>query len=268
MPFPIPLSAAALTTFERCPRQFQYLYLDRMGFASSSPEQAWGRQFHRLVELHTQGSPVEDRWSALDPQVQKWWRVFEASPHWEPDGEVRSELSLWAQIQGWRIVARLDRLVIPSSADLAPIQILDWKTSRYRPTQLELAQSWQVKLYPLLVWHLSEALVGSSISPEQIRLTFWYTHHPGSPHVIPYTQAQLEQDWAYLQQTLVKIEQAATQGFPMTPQGSICEQCPFRGVCFGLMPLPPSPETLTTPAGIPEADQDIDWDPEDDGTRS
>ncbi|NJO85887.1 MAG: PD-(D/E)XK nuclease family protein, partial [Synechococcaceae cyanobacterium RM1_1_27] len=145
------LSAAALSTFARCARQFRHLYLDQLSLPANTPEQERGRQFHRLVELHSQGQPVVDRLLGVDPQVQHWWQAFESSPHWDPQAEIRSELPLWTSLESWRIVARLDRLVLPDPTSRDPIEIIDWKTERQRPSDADLTHNWQVRLYPLLV---------------------------------------------------------------------------------------------------------------------
>ena len=230
------LSAAALSTFDRCARQFRYLYLDQLSLPANTLEQERGRQFHRLVELHAQGQPVADRLLGVNPQVQSWWQTFESSPHWDPQGEIRSELPLWASIESWRIVARLDRLVLPHPKSRDPIEIIDWKTDRQRPSNADLAHNWQARLYPLLVWLLGEQIIGMPISPEQLRLTFWYVNDPQDPFVLQYSLAQAHSDLDNLHQALQTLEQSAQQHFPMTTEPATCDRCPFQTLCFGLMP--------------------------------
>ncbi len=230
------LSAAALSTFDRCARQFRYLYLDQLSLPANTPEQERGRQFHRLVELHAQGQPVEDRLLGVDSQVQSWWHAFEASPHWDPQGEICSELPLWTALESWRIVARLDRLVLPDPTSRDPIEIIDWKTDRQRPSEADLANNWQVRLYPLLVWLLGEQIRGIPIAPEQIRLTFWYVKDPENPFVLDYSLSQAQEDLAFLHQALQSIERSGQHHFPMTTDRATCERCPFQNLCFGLMP--------------------------------
>lgn len=232
------LSASSLALLDHCPRLFRYVYLERLIWPAASVfehelEQRRGRQFHRLVEWHSRGRQVEPRLSALDEVVQQGWQVFLASPHAHPQGRVLAELPLWQRIEGFKLIARLDRLVIiPGS-----LHILDWKTERQRPRDEQLAQDWQVRLYPLLLCEVAQQLpLEGPFEPEQVQLTFWYVQHPQQPFHRYYSAAAYEQDLAHLRATLNHLRQLEAQDFPMTPHTERCNSCLFRSRCHGLLP--------------------------------
>lgn|GEM_PF-1782011 len=251
------LSASSLALLEHCPRLFRYVYLERLIWPAANLfehelEQRRGRQFHRLVEWYSRGRQVEPRLSALDEVVQQWWQVFLASPYAHPRGRVLAELPLWQRMEGFKLIARLDRLVITPGS----LHILDWKTERQRPGDEQLAQDWQVRLYPLLLCGLAIRASGTEhfqlpleapFCPEQIQLTLWYVQHPQQPFHLHYSAAAYEQDLAHLKATLSHLRQLETQDFPMTPHTERCDSCLFRSRCHGLLP-----------EGIPSQDL-TDW---------
>ncbi len=243
------LSAAALSLVDYCPRLFCYVYLERLIWPAADAfeheaEQQRGRQFHRLVEWYSLRRQVEPRLSALDETVRQWWRVFLASPHAQPQGRVLAELPLWQRIEGFNLTARLDRLVIAPGS----LHIVDWKTERQRPPDEELAQNWQVRLYPLLLCRVANQLpLAGPFEPEQVQLTFWYVQHPQQPFQLRYSAAAYERDLAFLKATLHHLRQLEAQDFPALPYGERCASCLFSSRCHGLMPQ-----------GIPEANL-TDW---------
>ncbi|MCF2970568.1 PD-(D/E)XK nuclease family protein [Synechococcus sp. Nb3U1] len=245
----INLSASSLALLEHCPRLFRYVYLEQLIWPSADAfehelERQHGQQFHRLVELHSQGREVEPRLPSLDEEVQQWWRVFLASPHAHPQGRVFAELPLWQRIEGFKLIARLDQLVIAP----ASLQIVDWKTERQRPLDSHLRKNWQVRLYPLLLCGVAEQLpLESPFRPEQVQLTLWYAQHPQQPFHLHYSATAYEQDLAHLKATLTHLRQLEAQNFPMTPHTERCGSCLFRSRCYGLLP-----------EGIPAEDL-LDW---------
>ncbi|MEN9222545.1 MAG: PD-(D/E)XK nuclease family protein [Thermostichus sp. BF3_bins_97] len=242
----INLSASSLALLEHCPRLFRYVYLERLIWPTADAlehesERHHGQQFHRLVELHSQGRRVDPLLPSLDEVVQQWWQVFLASPHAHPQGRVFAELPLWQRIEGFKLIARLDRLVVAP----ASLQIVDWKTERQRPLDRQLQQNWQVRLYPLLLCGVADQLpLESPFRPEQVQLTLWYAQHPQHPFQRRYSATAYEQDLAHLKATLAHLRQLEAQDFPMTPHTERCGSCLFRSRCYGLLPEGIPPEEM------------------------
>ncbi|MFS8856181.1 PD-(D/E)XK nuclease family protein [Synechococcus sp. H55.2] len=259
------LSASALALLDHCPRLFRYVYLERLIWPAANAsehelEQRRGRQFHRLVEWHSRGRQVEPRLSALDETVRQWWQVFLASPHAHPQGRVLAELPLWQRIEGFKLMARLDRLVITPGS----LHIVDWKTERQRPPDEQLAQDWQVRLYPLLLSGVADQLLlEGPFQPEQVQLTLWYVQHPQQPFYRRYSAAAYERDLAHLKATLHHLRQLEAQNFPMTPHTERCGSCLFCSRCHGLMPQGIPSQDLTAwvwPMQEPTPPAETDWE--------
>ncbi|MGQ9838667.1 MAG: PD-(D/E)XK nuclease family protein [Cyanobacteriota bacterium] len=245
----VTLSASSLDLLEHCPRLFRYVYLERLTWPAADAfehelERKQGQQFHRLVELYSRGREVESRLPSLDEEVQQWWRVFLASPQARPQRRVFAELPIWQRVEGFKLIARLDRLVIAPGS----LHIVDWKTERHRPPNRHLLTSWQVRLYPLLLCGVADQLpLESPFCPEQVQLTLWYAQHPQHPFHLRYSSTAYEQGMAQLKGTLAHLRQLEAQDFPMTSHTERCGSCLFRFRCYGLLP-----------EGIPSEEM-LDW---------
>ncbi|NJK63274.1 MAG: PD-(D/E)XK nuclease family protein [Synechococcaceae cyanobacterium SM2_3_1] len=248
--FPLTLSASGLKALESCPRLFRFRFLDKHLWPVIDPEilaaLQRGQQFHRLVELQAKGREVEPRLPSVDAQVQTWWSQFQKSEHAHPQGEVQSELSLWTELWGVRWTARLDRLVMGADH----LHILDWKTDRRRPADAQIRDSWQVRLYPLLVLQLGSLFLGDRPLPEAIHLTFWYAQHPDQPFRMQYTEEQWQQDYADLERIVGDLDRLQAEQFPRTPHLSRCAGCAYRSRCYGLLPDQVSEDLLPDWEGL------------------
>ncbi|MEN9269798.1 MAG: PD-(D/E)XK nuclease family protein [Thermostichales cyanobacterium HHBFW_bins_127] len=256
-----PLSPSSLKVLDKCPRLFRYTYLDRLLYPRelSPQDQLAGQRgdyFHRLVELSQKGVPIEPLLAAAGDPLPQWWQVFMGSPHFRPPGEVWSEVSLWLERRGVRFQGRLDRLVI--APDRQCFTIVDWKTERHRPSQDQLQESWQVRLYPLMLCLAGSTLNGGQpIAPERVRLTIWYVQHPQDPFELNYSRSQLQRDLQALDQVIDHLYAYAENGYPRTTALDQCRHCWFATRCYGLIPEGLDPEIAAALEGfVPPLDEE------------
>ena len=75
------LTQAHFYTFRACPRRFYLRYLARVPWPEAplgvAQEEAYerGHRFHRRVERHFLGLPIDDAVEA-DPTLNNWWTTF------------------------------------------------------------------------------------------------------------------------------------------------------------------------------------------------
>ena len=159
------LSQGQLNLLERCPRQFQHIYLDQLG-SPANPEQkerqTWGSRFHLLMQQRELGLPIESLVQE-DPQLQCWMTAFaSAAPEiLTPDTNNQfreSEHCRTLQVQDYLLTVVYDLLI----ADDRTAQILDWKTYPKPQNKRKLEQNWQTRLYLYVLAETSDYL------PEQI----------------------------------------------------------------------------------------------------
>src|SRR5258708_32642468 len=105
-------SQSSLQDYSDCARRFQLRYLMEQEWPApiaeplNDAEQAdiLGKRFHKLIEWHYLGLPIERE--KIDPALAVWWDVFVAHPvEGLPTGTRRPEGSTSAGVVGERLVA-------------------------------------------------------------------------------------------------------------------------------------------------------------------
>ncbi|MEC4888372.1 MAG: PD-(D/E)XK nuclease family protein [Scytonema sp. PMC 1070.18] len=234
----IRLSQGQLNLLERCPRQFQYTYLEHL-YSPLDPEheerQSLGSRFHLLMQQREMGLPI-DSILQEDAQLQRWFTDFaKAAPEiLAPDPHRQSfresEHYRTLQVQDYLLAVVYDLLI----ADNQHAQIFDWKTYPKLPNKRKLEQNWQTRLY---MYVLAET---SSYLPENISMTYWFVQSEGKPQTIKfsYSTVQHQQTARRLNQLLNRLTYwleryyHREEAFPQEPEGSkACEYCQYAKRC-------------------------------------
>lgn len=250
------ISQSHLSEFTRCPRKFQYRYLENWGLPNidgQQEQQTLGSQFHHLLQQQEMGLDIQPFLKENLP-LQQWFDTLQQSPPPFISGERRSEHQQTMVCGGFTLIAVYD-LLIQNSQNA---QILDWKTYT-RPRNLKaLKNDWQTRLYPYL---LTET---SSYSPEQISMVYWFAQVRGQEShslVLPYDSEQHQQTHAGLRQVLGQLKQSlmvyeGNQDFSQSPlENGHCysprHTCPFLARCRGHSQIVAGAKDVDTIAEIP-----------------
>jgi hypothetical protein len=247
LPSDFQFSQANLQDYEECHRRFQLRYLRRLSWPAIPAEPVlenehhlqMGSQFHRLVQQYLLGLPVEGLSSfAVQGNLQLWWDNFldhiPSLPGFSDNSIAKplAEISLSAQLAGYRLVAKYDALTLFNDQSGKHATIFDWKTYRKQPSRPWLASRLQTRLYPfLLVQAGSHLNQGAPIPPDQIEMVYWFANFPAQPERFPYTSAQYEEDRAYLTAMLQEIAARDEQAFDLTSHVERCRFCVYRSLC-------------------------------------
>ncbi len=231
------LSQGQLNLLERCPRQFQHIYLEKLN-SPADPEreehQNLGSRFHLLMQQREMGLPI-DGFLQADPQLQTWMIAFAnaapeiLTPTIDSQTFRESEHYRTLQVENYLLTVVYDLLI----ADKQQAQIFDWKTYPKLPNKRKLEQNWQTRLYLYVLAETSDYL------PENISMTYWFVQSEGKPQSIKYNYdtAQHEKITKKLSQLLSKLTrwlERYYQGedFPQVSEGSkACEYCQFATRC-------------------------------------
>lgn len=246
------LSQQKLTTFLTCQRRFYLRYRANLPWpepplpAEQEASLQLGQQFHQLLERHFLDLPVAE-WLGENGRLRHWWSQFQSHPPDLPPGRCLPEIGLRVPLgdeQGTVLVGRFDLVVLgQTAAGEAAVHIYDWKTGRPQPLA-QLRRSWQTRLYLALMVEGGQSLFhGTSaagrVSPEAVRLTYWYVTAPDEPQTISYSQAAHEQNWAELTAVAAQIQAQITAEtskqpaapWPKTEDWSDCAYCAYRAYC-------------------------------------
>jgi putative RecB family exonuclease len=272
-------SHSRLSSFENCPQQFAFRYIDKIQTDAESIESFVGRRVHEILErlyhhVERYGQPpslsqVRDRfrkdWTLRwHPAVRIVKQEFDIA-HYQGIGErclenyyrghypfdhgetvaIEKEISFTlAGDEGFRMRGVIDRVV-----RLAPgrYEIHDYKTGGYIPPRSRIEKDRQLALYQVGI----EQIYGDV---EDVALIWHYLAHKQTLRSSR-TREQLEE----LQRKTVSLirELESTTEFPART-GPLCRWCDYQEICSAVAP-PPEPSTETAD-GASEAEESDESD--------
>jgi putative RecB family exonuclease len=283
-------SHSRLSSFENCPRQFRYRYVDRLPVETESIEAFLGKRVHEVIErlnrfvergLVPSLAKVIERFRAMWDEQFRAERVrivrSETSPesyratgercltnhyrrHYPFDADeslgIEQRVAFPLDAAGrYQVRGVVDRI---ARARDGAIEIHDYKTGRYVPSQESLDRDRQLALYQIGV----EASHGAS----PVRLV-WHYLLRDHVRVSTRTPAQLDRLRA---DTMALIDRIESESEFAPRPSALCSWCEFREICPGaaeapaardLAPRAPAPEraaALAAPsAGAPAADAQL-----------
>jgi CRISPR/Cas system-associated exonuclease Cas4 (RecB family) len=235
LPANFTFSQSSLQDFTDCPRRFQLRYIDQLKWPAVESEpvldnerrQQEGQLFHRLVQQHRIGLPVDKLTPlASTENLRRWWEHYLNFDFHLEDAAQFTELALSAPVGPFRLVAKFDLLAVKNGK----AAIYDWKTSIKRPRDEWMAARLQTRVYRALLVQAGAHLNGGKpLEPEQVEMVYWYADYPDEPARFPYNANQYKRDWDGL--TILVNEIANHRVFQMTDEEKKCAYCPYRSYC-------------------------------------
>jgi RecB family exonuclease len=233
-------SQSNLQDYRDCARRFELRYLQRRHYPAPVAEpleqlerqRQRGEDFHRLVQQHQLGidEAMLSR-SIQDEDLQGWWQSYLqfAAQHLSPSSKHFTELALFTEINGHRITAKYDLIVVSEDGQLL---IYDWKTSEHKPKRERLSQRMQTVIYPFVLVEAGRRLqTGGAglVDPSSIQMCYWFTAQPDAPEIIVYSAEQYAADRATLAALMAEID--ARTYFEKTQDVRHCKYCVYRSLC-------------------------------------
>jgi CRISPR/Cas system-associated exonuclease Cas4 (RecB family) len=245
LPQDFQFSQGSLQDFVECRRRFQLRFILRQSWPAAPSEpllqlertMQQGARFHRMVQQHTLGLPVE-RLSPLpkETDLSRWWENYLRFSQaggldalTGPGARRHPEITLSAPFGSHRLLAKLDLLLVTATGKAL---ILDWKTARKRPRRRWLADRLQTRVYPTLLLQAGAHLNGGTpFAPEQVEMVYWFADFPDQPERFPYSAAAYQADLDYLAEMLATIERLGENDFSLTTDTRQCAYCVYRSLC-------------------------------------
>ncbi|HEX9013333.1 MAG TPA: PD-(D/E)XK nuclease family protein [Anaerolineaceae bacterium] len=248
LPDEFQFSASCLQDYVDCPRRFALRHVLGLAWPALVSEPAeraeqfsrQGSAFHRLVQQHLNGIPAE-RLEAFAGGIDlsRWWQNYQqADPAAGYHGRRMVEFPLSAPFCGRRLVAKYDLLIAGQDGQLT---IVDWKTSLKRPSRENLLVRVQTRVYRYLLTLAGGGLIGrEAVSPEAVRMVYWFAEVPENPEIFPYTAAERDQDRDILERLAGEIQclHSLEDALPANREG-FCRSCTYSSYCErGGAPVP------------------------------
>ncbi len=230
------LSQRHLKVLETCPRQFEYLYFDRLALTVSPNQQVrsqLGSDFHLLMQQRELGLPIAPILERA-PQQQQWMQaILTTAPEL-----FQSDPQTWRESEHVRTLA-MDNYLFTVIYDLVILQpdradIIDWKTYPLPKYKKDLDRDWQTRLYLYLLAETSDYV------PKQIAFTYWFIQSSPQPKSVQigYTLKQHQQTKSDLHGLLSKLTtwldayRTNREPFPQVESSTgSCQNCNFTARC-------------------------------------
>jgi len=250
LPVPFTFSQSSLQDYHDCERRFYLRYIEQLTWPAVESEpvlenerrQMEGQTFHRLVQQHWLGLPVDKLTRmANTPTLSQWWENYLNYDFNLGGFEIFPELSLNSQVGKHRLTAKYDLVAVGDGK----LFIFDWKTYNKKPREEWMAITYQTRVYRSLLVQAGGYLINNkSVIPEMVEMVYWLANFPSQPIRFPYNTSQSNRDWQHLDVMISRID--TQQEYPMTADDKKCKFCLYRSYCD---------------RGISAADYDDDHEP-------
>jgi CRISPR/Cas system-associated exonuclease Cas4 (RecB family) len=219
------LSYSRLSTYESCPRKFEYLYVLKSIKDSGSTATEYGTRVHGALEnygkaLVEQDIPVLEGILELESEAKAWFPMVKkicdrpGEKLFEHQMAIRRDKTPcgWFDSEVWlRSIA--DVLVI----DGKKAYCIDWKTGKKKdnPTQMQLFAAMVFLHYPEV---------------EEVATSFVWLVANDMTNVV-YQRRYADSLWVAIEPRLVAVQEAVDLGvFTAKPSG-LCPWCPAQDIC-------------------------------------
>jgi CRISPR/Cas system-associated exonuclease Cas4 (RecB family) len=252
MAFPVDFqfSQGSLQDYVDCPRRFQLRYIQHVAWPAVEAEpilenerrRYMGELFHKLVQQHLLGAPVErlSRIAACNRlgggEVETWWQNYlafaaEALPENETNRNY-PEITLMGEVNNANLTAKYDVIRLSSQTNPKSITILDWKTNRRRSKRAWLADRLQTRVYLYLIINAGAGLNGGKAwMPDQVEMVYWFAGFPESPERFAYSDQKYAEDKQYLSDFIQNIQSRSEEDFATCSNLQTCKFCVYRSLC-------------------------------------
>ncbi|MEK7142666.1 MAG: PD-(D/E)XK nuclease family protein [Patescibacteria group bacterium] len=232
------ISYSALDTFNRCPKKYQFQYLERVR-VPEKPELFFGSLIHEVVQLALKKDPIlppieellafyKSKWqeeifsSAAEAKQYFAWgenmiRHFHSSHKPGLRNIVAVEKRFLIPLGDHQLSGMIDRV---DKLPFGAFEVIDYKTSKQLPSKENIDQDKQLCMYHLAVEYLwPEA--------KDIRLTLYFLKH-NSQMTTKRRPDEIEEIKEHIIKTAAKIEKE-TDFFPKA--NPLCDWCEYGHLC-------------------------------------
>ena len=241
------LSVSQIRTYLRCPRQYEYIYINKMRPPVTS-SLLLGRAFHKAIEeanrAKMETGEILSNDDVKDAFSQMWDRE-KTKVEWE-DGEDQGQLkdhglamtSHYYQEVGQKLRPKLIEQGTTVDIEGVPVKVVidlverdgkirDFKTAKRTPAKDEADRSIQLSTYAMAY----REMTGERESGAQLD----YTVNLKSGPKITHLETQIDDSRIERTKTLIKgVAQAISSGmFYPVEESFSCSFCPFRDLCKG-----------------------------------
>jgi hypothetical protein len=227
-------SQHSLDIFRTCPIRFKKKYID--GLYWSSGNNRWdqrmqkGRYFHLMAERHFSGIPLRMEFFEEYGELNEWIDALKRLKPEDGKSTYYPEYQIKIRDGDMLLQAKYDLVVADTNNS---ITIYDWKTEPYPLKKQHMKNRLQTRVYPYVMVKGGERLIGREVKPEDVVMVYWQPTHPDVRLTFSYSQAQFEEDQAFLRDTIQKILNFDYHKYQEIQSKEYCPSCEYNFLCNG-----------------------------------
>jgi hypothetical protein len=244
---------SSLQDYLDCPRRFELGFLRKTSWPAphSTPLSKLedlaelGTKFHQICQQYFIGiDPDTITASISDQELIDLWESFLPYGRELLTYPSFPEQTLIVPIKKHYLVAKFD-LIIQVSPD--EFLIIDWKTSRKKPSRTILSNRMQTYLYPFILHKTGADLFPeTSLLADSIKLQYWFPRSNDHDELFPYSQSKHDEVSKLVSNLISEIDAKieSSQLFELTDDLDKCKYCVFRSFCERGYRTNPIPEAI------------------------
>jgi hypothetical protein len=270
-------SQASLGDYADCARRFQLRYLLEQPWPAVQAEPllerervlALGQRFHKLIQQHIEGLPVETLTQSLnEPKLLRWWQSYLRAFTYSHSG-AGSHARVTGGV-GAASATDLNDLPAPRRAEVAlSIPVGDYRLTPGPSPENEKQFSGEGRIYRLVAhcdllaadderavivdWKTERrrptreqmlnrpqtrvyryvVAEAQQRPPDAVSMIYWFAEYPDQPEVLPYDARRHAEDQRFFAALIAEIEQRAQSAgeWDKTPNERSCAYCTYRSLC-------------------------------------
>jgi hypothetical protein len=229
-----------------CQRRFYLRYVKQIKWPAVKSEPILENEkymleatvLHELIYRYLIGIPEDKIRNMLhSSRLESWWNAFifsmEKNQAFTNKEFLRlPEFTLIGTINGHRLSAKYDLLMIQPNG---MVHIFDWKTSQKKPKREWMLSRMQTKVYPTLFFLSGQHLLKNEITPEDIKMNYWYANQPEQVEEFEFSERKINENINELSDLMTAIDQSVDgqdeKYFPLTEDKHKCNFCVYRSLC-------------------------------------
>lgn len=224
-------SQNSLNTFRICPKKFRYKYIDRIGWEKDDKEyydsMEMGRDFHLICERYFRNIPIGNLDFDKSGKFSKWIERIKNIVPIEDEKKYLPEYGVFINIEGVRINAKYDLVVIYTEGGKECIDIWDWKTENRKITYKDASMRMQTTVYMYMAYEAVSKIHGIDKNNVRIRMMYYQPDYADQPVRIEYTDEKISEDRKRIYGIIENIE--TSDFIPINKNG--CKWCEFSRIC-------------------------------------
>lgn len=212
-------------TWQLCPKRYYFKYFKKINWPDFSRDYELGKKIHALIDYHLRGLETNHLLKDESDEILKCWNLIKNNPILDKK-LIKTEWSFNSRIvdsENW-LIGRIDAIFY--DRENQKYIIVDWKTGKYVPKNIETNFQHKVYLYAL---YNSQKDLGLDFKQEDLEFQYVKIQDSVSVNTIKFDK---EKKLEYKNKFMGIISSINENQDFITPDSCPLKQCNYKNLCF------------------------------------